>query len=190
MRRSGRAVVLGATGLVGSALVKQLADDGWNVTATVRNGAAVVRIGDGLQGARVVTLTDVLDGDAVAHILGASHADVVVNCIATNPTSRRNDARAYANINAAAVAVVLDACTKARVKRAIVFGSGFEYAPAGHALDECSPIGPTTLYGATKAAGSVVAKYFRSGRQVDVCVARPFSVYGPRERSTLVLSLT
>ena len=58
---------------------------------------------------------------------------------------------------------------------------GFEYAPADHPLSEKDPIGPTTLYGATKAAGSVIANYFRSVAHLDVCVARPFSVYGPRE---------
>jgi nucleoside-diphosphate-sugar epimerase len=184
MKGPGHAVVMGATGLVGSALVRQLLDDGWEVTATVRDMVAAARVADALQDARVVILTDALDGDAVAAVLGESRPDVVVNCISTNPIGGSDAARAYGSMNVTAVAVALDACVRSDVGRAIVFGSGFEYSPASHPLDEGSPIGPTTLYGATKAAGSVVARYFRSIAGLDVCVARPFSLYGPRERPT------
>ena len=115
-------------------------------------------------------------------MLVESRPDVVVNCISTNPTSGNDAARAYGSMNVTAVAVALDACVRSDVGRAIVFGSGFEYVPASYPLDEKEPIGPTTLYGATKAAGSVIANYFRTVARLDVCVARPFSVYGPRER--------
>lgn len=182
MTGPGRALVMGATGLVGSALVRRLLDDGWEVTATVRDMAASRRVAEALQDGRVVTLANALDGDAVAAVLAESRPDVVVTCISTNPTSSRDAARAYGGANVTAVAVALDACVRSNVGRAVVFGSGFEYAPASYPLNEKEPIGPTTLYGATKAAGSMIANYFRTVARLDVCVARPFSVYGPRER--------
>ena len=40
MTGQGHAVVMGATGLVGAALVRQLLDDGWEVTATIRDATA------------------------------------------------------------------------------------------------------------------------------------------------------
>jgi dTDP-glucose 4,6-dehydratase len=181
MTQVGHALVMGATGLVGSAVVRQLLDNGWEVTATVRDMVAVARVREALQDARVVTLADALDGDAVASVLSETHPDVVVNCISTNPTSSSDAARAYGSMNVTAVAVALDACARADVGRAVVFGSGFEYAPTSCPLNEKQPIGPTTLYGATKAAGSVIANYFRTVADLDVCVARPFSLYGPRE---------
>ena len=180
----GRAVVLGATGLVGSALVGQLLDEGWEVTATVRDAAAPARVADALQGVRLVTLLDGLDGVALSSMLRDSRPDVVVNCISTNPISGNAAARAYGDGNVTATAVTLDACVRSGVGRAIVFGSGFEYAPTRLPLDENSPIGPTTLYGATKAAAHLIAAYFRGIASLDVCVARPFSLYGPRERPT------
>jgi dTDP-glucose 4,6-dehydratase len=173
---------MGATGLVGSALVRQLLDDGWEVTATIRDTTPSARVVDALQDARLVTLADALDGGAVSSLLVESHPDVVVNCISTNPTGGNDAARAYGSMNVTAVAVALDACVRSGVGRAVVFGSGFEYAPASYPLNEMEPIGPTTLYGATKAAGSVIANYFRTVARLDVCVARPFSVYGPDER--------
>jgi nucleoside-diphosphate-sugar epimerase len=181
MSGPGRALVIGATGLVGSALVRRLLDDGWEVTATVRATTSAARVADALRDAHIVTLADALDGDAVVALLGECRPDVVVTCISTNPTKNSDAARAYGGMNVTAVAVALDACVRSDVGRAVVFGSGFEYAPASHPLNEKDLIGPTTLYGATKAAGSMIAKYFRTVARLDVCVARPFSVYGPRE---------
>ena len=182
MRAPGRSLVLGATGLVGSALVRRFVDDGWDVTASVRHASEASWIASALDGARVVTLAVALDGDGIAAVVEDARPDVVVNCMSMNPTTTGGAALAYGNMNVTAVAVVLEACVSASVDRVIVIGSGFEYAPSDHPLDERDAIGPTTLYGATKAAGTVIASYYQRGVAPEVCVARPFSVYGPRER--------
>jgi nucleoside-diphosphate-sugar epimerase len=181
-RGPGRATVLGATGFVGSSVVRQFLDDGWDVTAIVRDARPVAWVADALQGAQIAKLPDALDGDAVGALLRKNRSDVVVNCIGALSGSGFGAPRVFADANITAVAVLLDACVRADVGRAIVLGSGFEYAPASYPLNEKEPIGPTTLYGATKAAGTVIANYFRTVASLDVCVARPFSVFGPRER--------
>jgi UDP-glucose 4-epimerase len=182
MSGPGRAAVIGATGLVGSALARQLLDDGWEVTATVRDAGSAEWVADALRGAQVATLANLLDGEAVGALLRECRPRVVFNCVGVLSGSGPGAARAYGDGNVTAVAVILDACARSEVGRAIVLGSGFEYAPASSPLHEGSPIGPTTLYGATKAAASVVARYFANIACLDVCVARPFSLYGPRER--------
>jgi dTDP-glucose 4,6-dehydratase len=157
-------------------------DDGWAVTATVRSLDAAARIEDALLGARITQLDDALDCATVLAILCHDQPDIVVNCVSSNPAVRGDVARVYGDGNLTAVAVILDACRRAGIGRAIVFGSGSEYAPADRPLDEGAPLGPTTLYGATKAGGTALARYFRSVEGLDVCVVRPFSIYGPRER--------
>lgn len=183
--RSRRLAVLGATGLVGSAVAHRSVDEDWEVTAAVRSLEAAARVGDALTGTRVATLPDALDADAVRRFLVESRTDVVVNCASTNPTGATDAARAYGEANVTAVAVLLDACAREGVERVILIGSGVEYAPADHPLDESSPVGPITMYGATKAAASVLARYARNSGGPEVCVARPFSLYGPRERPTM-----
>jgi nucleoside-diphosphate-sugar epimerase len=182
MKGPGHATVIGANGLVGSALTRQFHDEGWEVTAVVRGAGSVARVADALRGVRVATLADALDGEAVGRLLRDCRPQVVVNCIGVLSSSGPGAAQRYGDANITAVAVTLDACVRSDVGRAIVLGSGFEYAPAIYPLNEKEPIGPTTLYGATKAAGTVIANYFRTVAGLDVCVARPFSVYGPRER--------
>jgi nucleoside-diphosphate-sugar epimerase len=109
---------------------------------------------------------------------------VVVNCVSANQRSGDDAARAYVDSNVTALAVTLDACVQSGVQRAIAFGSGFEYKPEAHPLSERDAIGPTTIYGATKVAASVIARHFREVGGIEVTVARPFSLYGPRERLT------
>lgn len=182
IRGRARAMVIGATGLVGSALVRQLLGGGWEVTATVRDAASAECVAEALQGARVATLVDARDGEAVGALLGEFRPQVVVSCVGVLSGSGPGAARAYGDANITAMAVTLDACARSGVRRAIVLGSGSEYAPANYPLSEKEPIGPTSLYGATKAAAFVVAKYFRADARLEICVARPFSLYGPRER--------
>jgi len=182
MRERGRALVLGATGLAGSALVRRFLDDGWAVSATVRSLEAAARIEDALRGARIIQLVDALDCAAVLALLLDEPPDVLVNCVSSNPMVTGDAARVYGDGNLTAVAVALDACRRAGINRAIVFGSGSEYAPADRPLDERAPLGATTLYAATKAGGTALAHYFRNVEGLDVAVVRPFSIYGPRER--------
>jgi len=66
-----------------------------------------------------------------------------------------------------------------RRSRAIVFGSGSEYKPEARPLSERDEIGPRTVYDSTKVAASVIARRFRQSGEIEVSIARPFSLYGP-----------
>jgi len=180
---SGHSVlVIGAGGLVGSSLVRTFAARGWHVTATLRTPDSRAGREDALDGASVVLVPDALDTGVVSAAIEVAQPDVVINCVATMPRGGEGTGRAYVDGNVAAQAVTLDACVRAGVPRALVFGSGFEYRPDPRPLSEHDALGPTTLYGATKLAGSVIAQYFAADGDIEVSVARPFSLYGPRER--------
>jgi UDP-glucose 4-epimerase len=84
--------------------------------------------------------------------------------------------------NVVTAGALLDACRESAVRRVILLGSGFEYAPSTEAISEVSAIGPTTPYGALKAVVSSIVRQVREDQGLDVCVVRPFSVYGPREQ--------
>lgn len=174
------ALVLGASGLIGSAVAARLVRDGWAVTATVRTQGAAQRAAEALAGSTIEALPDIRNEEGVARLLRSVRPRLVILATATNP-GPGNGARGYAEGNVTVPAVVLEACRVARVERVVLFGSGFEYAPSEQPLDEAARPGPTTLYGATKAAGSAIARFMREAG-LEVCVVRPFSVYGPRER--------
>lgn len=128
----------------------------------------------------MLMLTDMLDDLAVGSALNESRPTVVISCVGTLPVAH-GATRDLLDSNVTATAVLLDACAQFGVGRIVLLGSGFEYAPAAGPIDEARAIGPTTLYGATKVAATSIARHYRSNVGLEVCVVRPFSLYGPRE---------
>ena len=142
---------------------------------------AAARVADALEGARFVAFADPLDRAAVDALL-APAPDVVVNCLAANPSTPAWVVPGLGTTNVAALPVLFEAAIAAGVPRVLTFGSGFEFAVSDAPIPEDAPIAPTTLYGASKAAGSVIAGWYAAHSALEVCVVRPFSMYGPRER--------
>jgi nucleoside-diphosphate-sugar epimerase len=178
----GNVLVIGASGLVGSALVPAFLARGWQVTATLRESGAGAGLEDALEGASVAVVRDAGDAAEVRSAIERAQAHLVVNCVSTNPRSGEDATRAYVEGNVVPVAVMLDTCVRLGVPRAIVFGSGSEYKPEARPLSERDEIGPRTVYDSTKVAASVIARRFRQSGEIEVSIARPFSLYGPRER--------
>jgi nucleoside-diphosphate-sugar epimerase len=178
-----RALVTGATGLVGSAVTARLLLSGWRVTAVVRDPTRIGWAADALAGAQIVAMPPTDDPAAIDHLLERSNATVVVNCAgvlrADGPAARRD----LVDVNLTLVGRLLDAGVRARIARVIHLGSGFEYLPTDRPLRESDVVGPDTLYGAAKAAASELCRYYARHEHLDVVVARPFSLFGPRERS-------
>jgi nucleoside-diphosphate-sugar epimerase len=63
--------------------------------------------------------------------------------------------------------------------RFVQLGSSTEYEPRPGPIDESTPLRPTTLHGATKAAATLVCGALAADLGVDLVVLRPFNVYGP-----------
>lgn len=182
MKSVSRTLVTGAAGFIGSAVVRRLVDDGSDVTAAVRKTVPTKWAGEALTGAQICVIPDYLVGTVASSLLEKVRPHVVINCIGNLSTGRLGNMRPLVDANVTTTGVLLEASADAGVDRFIEVGSGFEYAPSNARLLETDPIGPTTLYGVTKAAGSALALHFKRAGDLDVCVVRPFSLYGAREQ--------
>jgi GDP-4-dehydro-6-deoxy-D-mannose reductase len=63
--------------------------------------------------------------------------------------------------------------------RVLVVGSAAVYRPGEEALDERSPIGPTSPYGVSKLAQELIALHAEVTEDVEVIVSRSFNHIGP-----------
>jgi dTDP-4-dehydrorhamnose reductase len=76
-----RVLVLGATGMLGSAVYKVLSgSNALSVFGTVRNTSAIKNFGPGLQ-ENLISGVDVLDHDCLVNVFQQCKPDVVVNCV-------------------------------------------------------------------------------------------------------------
>lgn len=171
-----RALVTGAGGFLGLALVRALAARGDAVRALVRRpspalsaaGAEVV-IGDATEPR--AARTAVTGCEVVFHLAGLRRA---------------RDPAEFLRVNAGGTRVVLEAALEVapRLSRFVLAGSLAAAGPSRTPLAEDAPLRPVEPYGVSKAEAERIALAF--AERLPVAVARPPRIVGPGDRENLL----
>lgn len=145
------ALILGSSGFVGRHLKARLLRDDHTVIDGTRNYHFIPDL-----------------------LLDEPPIDVIVNCAGeiTEPH------RMYES-NVALVEKLLRFARDAKIPKVIHLGSSSEYGSTTEPRREDARCVPTDLYSATKLAATQLCQGFARQYDMDVCVARPFSLYGP-----------
>lgn len=176
-----RALVTGATGLVGSHIVDRLHADAWDVRALVRSPSSqLAALGvDTVRG-------DVLDVDSF--VSAARGVDVIFHTAAAVTPSGGWEAYRRPNVDGTANAIVAAEQNGARLLQlssVAVYGPTGRYRAAGQKTDEGTPLGPLperAYYARSKRESeALVLEAHRAGRIWGTAV-RPDVIYGTRDR--------
>ncbi|MGH3389962.1 MAG: NAD-dependent epimerase/dehydratase family protein [Actinomadura sp.] len=193
--QTGRAVVTGAAGFIGSHLAETLLRQGRHVTGIDRRSPASDPVAAGnLAGPlghsgfqlvegdlRELDLTTLVDGASAVFHLAA------VPGVRSSWGDRFAD---YLGSNVLATHRLLDACAAAGVPRMVIASSSSVYGGgAGRASREADLPMPLSPYGVTKLAAERLALAYaaRPGSRLSVVALRYFTVYGPRQRSDMAI---
>jgi threonine 3-dehydrogenase len=159
--------ITGAGGQIGHDLIASLLRDGHHVLATdITERPAHHHPGGTWQ------RLDVTDGEAVEAALRGAAPDLVFHLAAILSASGEKDpALAYA-VNQTGTWNVLEGCRKAGVPRLMFTSSIAVFGPlADQPLPDPTPdetaLRPTTMYGATKAAGEMLCAYYHRRYGLD-----------------------
>jgi UDP-glucose 4-epimerase len=88
------------------------------------------------------------------------------------------------DVNSTGTLKVALAAIRHRVSRFVYVSSSEAYGSAVYApMDEGHPLQPTTVYGAAKASGELLARSCMLTYGLPVTIVRPFNAYGPREHA-------
>jgi nucleoside-diphosphate-sugar epimerase len=168
------ALVTGATGFLGTSLVRRLVSDGTRVRVLARSPMQAKPLAD--QGAEVV-VGDITDGSAV----GAAVDDVnVVYHLAGRLLAPGIRAPEYHRTHVDGTRLLLARCQRASGLERFVHCSttGVVGVTGERPADETAPFRPTNVYEATKAQAELaVRNTWRDG--FPAVIARPGLVYGP-----------
>lgn len=176
---SDSVLVTGGAGFIGSHVLGELEEAGYAVTALTHASSLPDR-------ARIAT-TETVDGDitrletlptfepydAVVHLAGA----VSVGDSLDDPK------RTY-EVNTTGTVNVFERAREGDVETAVYVSSAAVYGvPEELPITESQSVEPLHPYAASKLAGEQVAKATANAYELDVAIARPFTTYGPGQRS-------
>ena len=167
-----RVLVTGATGLIGKMAVRALADAGFHVVATCRNGS--------VENADQVIHADILNENSTKSLLSRANASHLVHMAWHGGAAGRWTGPENQQWGAATIRLVRE-FAKAGGKRAVCAGSCAEYDWSHPVLHENSLLKPATAYGKAKADTGTELIKTADDLGLSLTWARIFFCYGPNE---------
>ena len=173
-------LVTGATGFIGSHLVKRLLEEGLSVVALTSGGANRWRLPPA-HDRLIVREVNIADEPALESLFSEFAPEYVYHLAAGGVRADAAGGDAAFAVNVSATLGLARVAIRHPVSRFVHVGSGFELRPQAVPLNESAPTGSANYYGATKAAAAVLLEYMERAEDLPLVVCRPFSVYGARE---------
>ncbi|MDL5156022.1 NAD-dependent epimerase/dehydratase family protein [Actinomycetospora termitidis] len=175
-------LVTGAAGLVGHAVRQRLEGAGTTVVPL----DVVARSEDGVE----QLACDLLDERRLDEVFATTRPDVVVHAGGVSgPMVRTDDPVGIVRVNVDGTANLLDAARRHGAGRVVYCSSIAAYgatAIAGRVGEE-TPLHPTQVYGATKAAGEQLLEAYRHQFGLSTAALRLVAVFGPRRRTDCLI---
>jgi UDP-glucose 4-epimerase len=177
------ALVTGATGFIGSALVERLLADRARVTCLVRARPRKSGALRALEGARVIELPAVSAAQLDTALAGDA-ADVVFHLASYGVHQADRDTAQLVDGNVSFLCNLLEATSSWPVRRFIYSGSCAEYGfpvQDGIPIPETHGLRPASMYGAAKAVAFLTASALAARLATPFVALRLFGAFGVHE---------
>jgi UDP-glucose 4-epimerase len=177
---SGRALVTGGAGFIGSALCRRLLEEGREVVAFDNLSYGSERLLGPPHARLRLVRGDLRDGDALRAVVRESRPEVVFHLAALHfiPYCNAHPVEAQ-DVNVNGTSALLAACREHPPGVLVFTSSAAVYPLVGSPFGEHCPPGPVDTYGRTKLAGEDLVLRFGGETGVGVVVARLFNAFGP-----------
>jgi UDP-glucose 4-epimerase len=178
-----QAVVVGASGFIGSHLVDGLLAAGYRVKALARHLPGL--ISPVAQANPALTLSPLSMGDGLALQEAMEGAELVFHLASGSlPQSSNRDPQADVQVNLLGALKVFEAARQAQVQRLVMVSSGGTVygVPQQVPIVEGHPTEPTCSYGISKLAIEKYVALYRQLHGLDGLVLRVANPYGERQR--------
>ncbi|MCR4329763.1 MAG: NAD-dependent epimerase/dehydratase family protein [Candidatus Roizmanbacteria bacterium] len=175
--------VTGASGFIGSCMVRRLVNEGNNVHILLRPQANLWRIQDILSQVTVHS-ADFSKEKELVRIIKKSRPSIIYHFAAYGAYPNQQDGRSAIKTNIEGTWNLLKATEKYDYELFVNTGSSSEYGFKDKPMKETDILEPASYYATTKAAQTLMCAYEARKLNKPIVTIRPFSVYGPYEEPT------
>lgn len=173
------ALVTGASGFIGSHLVRRLVREGFHVHVICRPQSNFWRLADTLPeiDRHIAALEDPI---SLRRVVNAVRPQRIFHLAsATVVAGSAAEAADLVTVNLLGTVNLLDACQDVNYGAFVNTGDSFEYSAGSAPLSESDACRPNTLHGITKLAATLHAQAMAAAHARPIVALRLFSTYGP-----------
>jgi dTDP-glucose 4,6-dehydratase len=189
---SGKVLVTGADGFIGSHLTEKLVREGYSVRAFVQYNSFnswgwLDSCSADVKGEFEVYAGDIRDPHGVKNAMQGCDAVLHLAALIAIPFSYHSP-DTYVDTNIKGTLNVLQAARELNLRRVIHTSTSEVYGTAKFVpITEEHPLAGQSPYSATKIAADQIAYSFYSSFDLPVTIVRPFNTYGPRQSARAVI---
>ena len=178
MTPAGPILVTGASGFIGSHLVRRLAETGAEPHVFLRSSSDTRRLGN-VPGRLNRHAADLADPSSIRAAVRRVRPRTIFHCASWGGHPGQTDESAIFGTNLAGTFHLLAACEEVGFDRFVHTGSSSEYGMKTAPMSEGDEPAPVDAYGASKAGATLWCRAAAISRGLSVVTLRLFSPYGP-----------
>jgi nucleoside-diphosphate-sugar epimerase len=175
-----RILVTGATGFIGSHLARRLVQEEADVHVLVRSPNNLWRLQD-IHNKLTFHTVDIKVQELVENVCKEVNPEIVYHLASYGVDYRQQDLEEAVTTNILGTSYLLRALNGTACERFIYTGSCLEYGDKDGPIREDTLLEPTGIYGAGKAASTIIIRTLAISQKIPLLIFRPFGVYGPFE---------
>jgi len=176
-------LVTGATGFIGSSLVRHLVSDYKEIHIIIRKESNLWRLNDIIDKMNI-HIVDLIDRVAVEKVIEKIKPQTIFHLAAYGAYPFQNDVRKIKSVILDGTINLVDACLKHNFDLLINTGSNSEYGFKNSPMKETDILCPNSEYAVMKAAATHYCNFIGKSVNRPIVTVRPFHVYGPYEEKT------
>jgi len=172
-----KALLTGATGFVGSNLLRALVSNDYETHVTIRKDSNIWRIRDVIDQIEL-HYCDLTDQERVRQLVHEIRPQLIFHLATYGATPSQKAKITIMNANLMGTINLLDACVEAGFECFINTGSSSEYGVKLEPMKETDVLEPVDDYGVSKAAATLYCQSIAKNRNLNILTLRLFSPYG------------
>ena len=174
-------LITGASGFVGSNLIRKLINENQELTILIRNNSDLWRINDLIPKIQTIK-TDLSDYEKLEKIISDINPNFVYHLGAYGGYPFQTNIEKITQVNIVNTINLFESLSKCNNLKLIVnFGSSSEYGIKAAPMNENDQAMPVTPYGISKLTQTKFAKFYSKNMNLPIVTLRLFSIFGPFE---------